>query len=79
MGVGRWAKRLMATKRYKIPVIKEISRGDVTYRIGDTVYDNTVITLHGMGSCCCSVTQLCPILRDPWAAACQASLSFTIS
>ena len=27
----------------------------------------------------CSVTQLCPTLCDPWTAACQASLSFTIS
>ena len=41
MGVGRWAKWLMATTRYKIPVIKEVSHGDVMYRIGDTVYDNT--------------------------------------
>ena len=29
--------------------------------------------------CCCSVTKLCPILCDPWTAACQASLSSTIS
>ena len=28
---------------------------------------------------CCSVTQLCPTLCDPCTAACQASLSFTIS
>ena len=29
--------------------------------------------------CCCSVTQLCPTLCNPWTAALQASLSFTIS
>ena len=29
--------------------------------------------------CCCSVTELCPTLCDPWIAARQASLSFTIS
>ena len=29
--------------------------------------------------CCCSVTQLCSTLFDPCTAACQASLSFTIS
>ena len=29
--------------------------------------------------CCCSVAQLCPTLCDPMTAACQASLSFTIS
>ena len=28
---------------------------------------------------CCSVTQLCLTLVTPWTAACQASLSFTIS
>ena len=30
-------------------------------------------------SCCCSVTQSRLTLCDPWTAACQASLSFTIS
>ena len=29
--------------------------------------------------CCCSVTKLCPTLRDPWTAARQVYLSFTIS
>ena len=29
--------------------------------------------------CCSSVTQLCPALCDPWTAAHQASLSFTIT
>ena len=29
--------------------------------------------------CCCSVTNLCLTLCDPWASACQASLSHTIS
>ena len=28
---------------------------------------------------CCSVTKSCPTLCDPWTAACQASLSFSIS
>ena len=28
---------------------------------------------------CCSVSQLCLTLCDPWTAVCQASLSFTIS
>ena len=32
-----------------------------------------------MAYCCCSVAQLCPTLCDPWTAACQASLSATIS
>ena len=31
------------------------------------------------GICCCSVTQSCPTLCDPWTAAHQASLSITIS
>ena len=30
-------------------------------------------------SCCCSVTQSCPIFAIPWTTAHQASLSFTIS
>ena len=42
--MGKW---LIATTRYKIPVIKEVSRGDVTYRIG-TQFMITLITLHGM-------------------------------
>ena len=29
--------------------------------------------------CCCSAAQSCPVLCDPWTAALQASLSFTIS
>ena len=29
--------------------------------------------------CCCSVTELCLALSDPWTTARQASLSFTIS
>ena len=28
---------------------------------------------------CCSVAQSCPTLSNPWTAACQASLSFTIT
>ena len=28
---------------------------------------------------CCSFAKSCPTLCDPWAAACQASMSFTIS
>ena len=31
-----------------------------------------------LGGCCCSVTKLCLTL-NPWTAACQATLSFTIS
>ena len=30
-------------------------------------------------SCCCSVTQLWPAFETPWTAACQTSLSFTLS
>ena len=30
-------------------------------------------------NCCCLVAQSCLTLCDPWTAACQASLSFTIS
>ena len=29
--------------------------------------------------CCCSVTKSCMTFATPWTAACQASLSFTIS
>ena len=29
--------------------------------------------------CCCSVAKSCQLFASPWAAACQASLSFTIS
>ena len=29
--------------------------------------------------CCCSITKLCLTLCDPWTAAHQASLSFTVS
>ena len=29
--------------------------------------------------CCCSFTKLCLTLVDPWTAACQTFLSFTIS
>ena len=33
----------------------------------------------GSRGCCCSADKLCPTLCTPWIAACQASLSFTIS
>ena len=33
----------------------------------------------GPSCCCCSVVESCPTLWNPWCAACQASLSFTIS
>ena len=39
----------------------------------------TTFTQQSIGSPCCSVSQLCPSLCDPWTAACQASLSLTIS
>ena len=39
----------------------------------------TTFTQRSIGSPCCSVSQLCPTLCDPWTAACQASLSLTIS
>ena len=29
--------------------------------------------------CYCSLAQLCPLFVTPWTAACQASLSFTVS
>ena len=29
--------------------------------------------------CCCSVAKSCPTLTTPWTAACQDSLSFTVS
>jgi len=35
--------------------------------------------LHHLIFFCCSVAQSCPTLCNPWTAACQASLSFTIS
>ena len=35
--------------------------------------------MEGTAKCCCLVTQSCPTLYDPWTAARQASLSFTIS
>ena len=35
--------------------------------------------INGIWNCCCSVTKSCPTLCDPWTAAHQASLSFTIS
>ena len=35
--------------------------------------------LSGKSHHCCSVAQSCPILGNPWTAALQASLSFTIS
>ena len=33
----------------------------------------------GLVHSCCSVAQLCPLVATPWTAACQASLSITIS
>ena len=36
-------------------------------------------TIAHSDGCCCSVVNSCPILCDPWTAALQASLSFTIS
>ena len=35
--------------------------------------------IHIMINNCCSVAESCPTLWTPWTAACQASLSFTIS
>ena len=40
---------------------------------------NVSMSLFLSALCCCSVTQSCPTLCNPWTAACQASLSFTIS
>ena len=35
-------------------------------------------TLYQLSCCCCSVAKSCPVLCNPWTAACQTSLSFTI-
>ena len=40
---------------------------------------NVSMSLFLSALCCCSVTQSCPTLCNPWTAACRASLSFTIS
>ena len=35
--------------------------------------------VYSLSPCCCSVDQSCPTLSTPWIAACQISLSFSIS
>ena len=45
-GVTGWAKREKGIKKYKLPVIKQVSHRDVMYSTGNTV-NNIVITLYG--------------------------------
>ena len=40
------------------------------------LYSTALVLFYG---CCCSISQSCLILCDPWTAAYQPSLSFTIS
>ena len=44
-----------------------------------TVYMHGVKYLGLYVNSCCLIVYLCPTVSDPWMAACQASLSFTIS
>ena len=44
-----------------------------------TVYMHGVKYLGLYVNNCCLIVHLCPTVSDPWMAACQASLSFTIS
>ena len=46
----------------------------VTSIKSSSVHSSGVVSFY----CCCSVTKLCPALRPPWTAACEAPLSFTI-
>ena len=45
----------------------------------ETGHINWVLNKFQAHFCCCSATQLCLTICDPWTAACQAPLSFTIS
>ena len=53
----------------------------VTFRTLCEVKETVYWSVRNSACCCfyCSVAQLCPIFETPWTAACQASLSFTIS
>ena len=52
----------------------------MTFRTLCEVKETVYWSVRNSACCCyCSVTQLCPIFETPWTAACQASLSFTLS
>ena len=52
----------------------------MTFRTLCEVKETVYWSVRNSARCCyCSVTQLCPIFETPWTAACQASLSFTLS
>lgn len=44
-GGSRWKKKVKENRRYKLPVVKQISFEDIMYSLEKTV-DSTVITLH---------------------------------
>lgn len=44
-GGSRWKKQVKENRRYKLPVIKQISFRDIMYSLGKTV-NSTIITLH---------------------------------
>ena len=50
-------------------------RNWTTIIIEHNIYDVFILNIY----CCCSATQSCLILYNPWTAACWVSLSFTIS
>ena len=51
--------------------------GGFRHAVSAMIWDNYLNNPSAL--CCCSVAKLCPTLCDPWTAARQASLSFTVS
>lgn len=47
--VEEWVKKVKRNKRYKVPVIKYVSHGDVMYSIWKIV-NNIILTLYGTDS-----------------------------
>ena len=58
-----------------VPKSRTWLRNWTTIIIEHNIYDVFILNIY----CCCSATQSCLILYNPWTAACWVSLSFTIS
>ena len=64
--------------KVKLLVMRE-SGPLITTSTAAAIFNQFYVPAVSMDCCGCSVAQSCPALAIPWTAACQASLSFTIS
>ena len=74
VGLGPESQALIPQKALKpFPIQPTLSVLGCLFKLEKKTKDSLNI------NCCCSVAQLCPNSVTPWTAACQASLSLTIS